>query len=71
MGRPKKQATETEAGATRKPKGFVLSVRGTDDWRAWLQRLADHDRASMPDLLDRALVAYAKGVGFKEAPPKR
>jgi len=60
------------AQAAKKPKGFALpSIRGSDEWKAWVERLADADRASLPDLIDHALVAYAKKIKFNEPPPKR
>ena len=69
--RPGGAGTEP-APAKKKPKGFALpAVRGSDEWGAWVQRLIEHDRSSWPDLVDKAVVAYAKAVGFKESPPRR
>lgn len=68
----KKQSPPIGAdGPPKKPKGFVLSVRGSDDWRTWLAGLADHERAGIPDVIDRALAKYAKEVGYEPPPPKR
>jgi hypothetical protein len=70
MAKSKKKAPEPVQA--KKPKGFALpAVRGSEEWQAWVERLMEHDRSNWPDLVDRALVAYAKGAGFKEAPPKR
>jgi hypothetical protein len=56
----------------KQPKGFALPpVRGSKEWKAWVERLAEFDRASLPDLVDRALVAYAKQIKFRDAPPRR
>lgn len=50
----------------------VLMTRGTPEWKSWVIRLAEADRASsMPELIDRALIAYAEHVKFPEVPPKR
>jgi hypothetical protein len=69
MGRPKKSAT-TEA--TKEPKGFAMpAVRGSAPWREWVRGLLEHDRSDWPDLVDKALVAYAKSIGYKEAAPRR
>jgi hypothetical protein len=62
MGRP-----PSAAG----PKYNVLSIRGTAEWRDWLNRLADHCRLKSADVIDRALIVYAKQEGFTEPPPKR
>jgi hypothetical protein len=56
----------------KKPKGFAMpAIRGSEEWRVWVERLLDHDRSSWPDLVDRALAVYAKSMGFKDPPPKR
>ena len=77
----KPDATEPEAAAPKRrgrpkasgesPKGNVLSVRGSQDWRAWVGRLADHSRLKVADVIDRALLAYAKQEGFDEPAPRR
>jgi hypothetical protein len=42
------------------------------DWKVWLEELAEFDRApSVVDLIDRALVAYAREKQFPKVPPKR
>jgi hypothetical protein len=72
MARPKKTEGAHEEKPAKQPKGFAMPpVRGSEAWRGWVDRLIDHDRSSWPDLVDKALVAYAKAVGFKEAPPRR
>jgi hypothetical protein len=62
-GRPK---SSTEA-----PKGNVLSIRGSEEWRDWVGRLADHGRLKVADVIDRALLLYAKHEGFDEPAPRR
>jgi|GEM_PF-1192536 len=53
------------------PKYNVLSIRGSTEWRDWLNRLSDHCRLKSADVVDRALIVYAKQEGFTEPPPKR
>jgi hypothetical protein len=53
------------------PKGNVLSIRGSVEWRAWVGRLADHSRLKVADVIDRALLVYAKQEGFTESAPRR
>ena len=52
-------------------KHNVLSIRGTAEWRAWLGRLSEHCRLKSADVIDRALIAYAKVEGFAEPAPRR
>jgi hypothetical protein len=49
----------------------ATTIRSTPEWKAWLDRLADHCRLNVSDTADRALVELARSVGFKEAPPRR
>lgn len=50
----------------------VVMIRGTQEWKAWVERLGRADRAaSINELFDRALVVYARHIGFSEVPPKR
>jgi len=53
------------------PKGNVLSIRGSEAWRDWVGRLADHNRLKGADVIDGALVAFAKQEGFNEPAPRR
>ena len=53
------------------PRSNCLSVRGSRDWRAWVSRLADHNRLRVSDLIDRALVDCAEKSGFDQAAPLR
>ncbi len=62
-GRPK--------GSAEGPKGNVLSIRGSEAWRVWVGRLADHGRLKVADVIDRALIAYARQEGFDEPAPRR
>lgn len=48
-----------------------LFMRCSVEWREWLARLAEHDRTSMAEIVDRATLDYARKVGFKEGAPKR
>jgi hypothetical protein len=52
------------------PRKQILTLRGRDVYKDWLVRFALSERADMADLVDDALVAYAKAKGF-ERPPMR
>ena len=49
----------------------VLTIKGTDEWRAWLEELADYLRTPTSTIVDHALVRYAKEMGFPKEAPKR
>ena len=53
------------------PRRTVLTIKGTDEWKGWIERLADFVRTPTSTLVDHALIRYAKEMGFKEEPPRR
>ncbi len=53
------------------PKPNVLSIRGSTEWRDWLNRLSEHCRLKAADVIDRALIVYAQKEGFDEPAPRR
>jgi len=65
-----KQATP-KAPAVPGPRKTVLTIKGTDAWRGWLERLGDHLRTPTSTIVDHALVKYARDMGFEEEAPKR
>jgi hypothetical protein len=64
MTKPKKKVPASG------PKMLAKGVRMTEEYAAWLDRLASMERMSVATLIDRALTAYAKQAGF-ESPPER
>lgn len=50
---------------------LVLTMRGTEEWKAWLDRLAKHCRMKTAVCVDQALMEFAKLRGFDEVPPER
>jgi len=53
-------------------RSAMLKLRATPAWKAAVEELADFARApSVADLFDRAVVAYARSVGFTKPIPRR
>lgn len=77
----KRRATPKAGGrrpaATEQPgepgprRSVVLTIKGADEWKEWLNGLSDHLRIPTSTIVDLALVRYAKEVGYEKAPPKR
>lgn len=61
-GVPKRKPNRIRSSAT--------NIRSTPEWREWLQEFADFKRKDLVDLIDEALLAYARQEQFK-VPPKR
>ena len=51
-------------------KATLAVLKGGPDFQAWFNRLRDQTRLPAALLLDAALVAYAKAIGFEEPPPR-
>jgi hypothetical protein len=67
MARKRKAALPTEGGGT----STIFSVRMSPEYRAFLSRLAEHERCGVADVFDRAVADYACKVKFPEPVPKR
>jgi hypothetical protein len=53
------------------PRRTVLTIKGTDEWRLWLEGLGKHLRTPTSTIVDHALVRYAKEVGYSAEAPER
>jgi hypothetical protein len=53
------------------PRRVLFSVRGRPAWHEWLKRLANRDRSTVVEVLDRAAARYAREISFDEPPPER
>jgi hypothetical protein len=49
----------------------ALTIKGSLDWRAWVDRGAKHCRTDVAKLVDAALIEYLKARGFDEQAPAR
>jgi hypothetical protein len=66
----KKKAPEPKKRPSYRTKNQLV-VRGTDEWGAWVAELAEHCRIAQVQVVDAALIQYAKKVGFTKPAPKR
>jgi hypothetical protein len=49
----------------------VTNIRSTPVWREWLVALAEYQRLSVADVIDQAVVGYARQIRFPKPAPKR
>lgn len=54
-----------------KTRNAAIMVRSTDEWKEWVEELAAFKRMTASDLIDHALVAFAREAGFTKMPPRR
>lgn len=64
---PRAEAQPLTPGARR----TVLTIKGTEEWRIWLEGLGKHLRTPTSTIVDHALVRYAKEVGYTAEAPER
>ncbi len=67
----KKKAMSKAAEPPPDPRQIVISIKGTAEFRDWLNELADRERVTSVAVIERALVEYAANHGFTKPAPKR
>lgn len=68
MGRKRRVDAE---GNPIPPKPTAIAVRGSLEWREWLERGARHCRLDVAKLVDLSVTKYLRDQGFAEPPPER
>jgi hypothetical protein len=68
--------TEKKRRKPGRPKGTgpvretVISLKGTPEWKEWLDGFAEHCRLGIADTIEQSLIVYAKEREYG-TPPKR
>jgi hypothetical protein len=57
--------------ATLDRPGIAVTLRGSPEWKEWLEGLAFHCRLDVAKVIDRALIDYAKKEGYGREAPRR
>jgi hypothetical protein len=69
---PKTELAELADMAKKKTEQTTLvAIKGTDEYGAWLKRLADHVGLPVTHIIDLSVRQFAKRMKFEETPPKR
>jgi hypothetical protein len=50
---------------------IVVTIRGSQAWKDWVDELVEHCRSDASKVIDNALVDYAIKFGFTKKPPIR
>jgi hypothetical protein len=64
----KKKTTKPVVGKT---SSIAVTLRGSPEWKAWVEALARHARLDVAKVIDRALVDFAAKEGFDQEAPER
>lgn len=67
MAKAKKAAPMQSADS----RAIVVSMKGTVEFRDWLNELAEFDRSTSVQVMEKGAVAYAIQIGFLKPAPKR
>lgn len=57
--------------ATGKDKPIIATLRGSPEFKAYMERAAALDRCAVSQFLERAAIVYARRLGMREKPPER
>jgi hypothetical protein len=71
MAKRKAALKATVKPATGKASSIAVTLRGSPDWKVWLEALARHTRLDVAKVIDRALIDFARKEGFDEDAPRR
>jgi len=71
IGRPLLVGANPDAVEAMPPGSAVMNIRGSLEWRQWLERGAEHCLTDVSKLVDVAVSQYLKAQGFEEPRPKR
>jgi hypothetical protein len=52
------------------PTPNAITIRGTDEWKGWLERFAAKMRSKPTAIIDLALAKLAEQERFEEPPPR-
>jgi|GEM_PF-5506270 len=66
----KKKAPKPKSQPWGESKPLAAQLRGSEEWKAWLEEFARVNRWSVAGAIDTALTRLAKELGFRE-PPER
>ena len=64
---PRKRGRPRSAGPSRET---VVSLRGSPEWKSWLDGFAGHCRLGLADTIEQSLLSYARHREYG-VPPKR
>lgn len=73
MVAPMAEKKRRKAGRPKGPtpvRATVISLKGTPEWKAWLDGFADHCRLGAADTIEQALIVFAKERDYTP-PPNR
>ncbi len=65
-----KRPAKPSAAEERVRKPMIVQIRGSEEWKAWVEELADKEGDSLAKLFERAVRKFAHDAGHRD-PPRR
>ena len=66
--KPKKTARSKPASDR---KTIAVTIKGSPEWKDWIDGLARHCRLDVAKVIDLAVVQFARGQGYASEAPER
>jgi uncharacterized protein (DUF1778 family) len=51
-------------------KPMVVQIRGSEEFKAWIEELADLERDTVAKFVERVVRKHAESIGFREMPDR-
>ena len=65
-----KKVEKTSEAPTNYRKPMVVQIRGSKEWKAWIEGMAEKEGDTVAKFIERMARKYAKEIGYPD-PPKR
>ena len=66
----KRTAKPTAVAANKGAQPNAITIRGSAEWKEWLDQIAAKLRTKPTQLIDALLAEKAAQIGFREPPPR-
>jgi hypothetical protein len=70
-GHPMAKKVNPQARDDWNRKPLALQIRGSLEWKRWVEKAAEFNRSTVANFVDQAIARAARESGFTEPPPRR
>lgn len=67
----KKAASKPSTPDDKGRKPMIAQLRGSEEFKKWVEMVADVDRSPIAVLIEKALIHYSKSIGVTDSAPRR
>jgi hypothetical protein len=66
-----KKTSKSKPLADKGRKPMIVQLRGSEEFKGWVEKIADLDRSSIAVIVEKALIQFAKTIGCNDPAPRR